>query len=150
MLLVTDIHSPQVLVKIGECDWIRNNRGLDDGQDLPVQYLRTLYQSVHKYPFLAVPRRTGGCVGCISTLELTMRFCSCYFCHTVKHCIFFRYTFYYFLYRFEVTELTAEHFFSLPKKRFLRVADGTLTLFESGTVCIPLHRFLFLFMAVWF
>ncbi|KAM5554931.1 brefeldin A-inhibited guanine nucleotide-exchange protein 2 [Rosa sericea] len=48
ILLNTDAHNPMVKNKMSADDFIRNNRGIDDGKDLPEQYLRSLYERISR------------------------------------------------------------------------------------------------------
>ncbi|XP_024985305.1 brefeldin A-inhibited guanine nucleotide-exchange protein 2-like [Cynara cardunculus var. scolymus] len=48
ILLNTDAHNPMVKNKMSADDFIRNNRGIDDGKDLPAEYLRSLYARISK------------------------------------------------------------------------------------------------------
>ncbi|KAK9286659.1 hypothetical protein L1049_015059 [Liquidambar formosana] len=48
ILLNTDAHNSMVKDKMTKADFIRNNRGIDDGKDLPEEYLGTLYEQIVK------------------------------------------------------------------------------------------------------
>ncbi|KAE8699727.1 Brefeldin A-inhibited guanine nucleotide-exchange protein 3 [Hibiscus syriacus] len=48
IFLNTDAHNPMVKNKMSADDFIRNNRGVDDGKDLPEEYLRSLYERISK------------------------------------------------------------------------------------------------------
>uniref|UniRef100_A0A1D1XSQ5 Brefeldin A-inhibited guanine nucleotide-exchange protein 2 n=1 Tax=Anthurium amnicola TaxID=1678845 RepID=A0A1D1XSQ5_9ARAE len=48
ILLNTDAHNPMVKNKMLPDDFIRNNRGIDDGKDLPEEYLRSLYERISR------------------------------------------------------------------------------------------------------
>ncbi|KAI4364683.1 hypothetical protein MLD38_020740 [Melastoma candidum] len=48
ILLNTDAHSPMVKNKMSADDFIRNNRGIDDGKDLPEEYLRSLFERISR------------------------------------------------------------------------------------------------------
>ncbi|URE00893.1 Guanine nucleotide-exchange protein [Musa troglodytarum] len=48
IMLNTDAHNPMVKNKMSPDDFIRNNRGIDDGKDLPEEYLRSLYDRISK------------------------------------------------------------------------------------------------------
>ncbi|XP_072953876.1 brefeldin A-inhibited guanine nucleotide-exchange protein 2 [Typha angustifolia] len=48
IMLNTDSHNPMVKNKMSPDDFIRNNRGIDDGKDLPEEYLRSLYERISK------------------------------------------------------------------------------------------------------
>jgi hypothetical protein len=56
VMLQTDAHSPSVRRKMTLEDWIRNNRELDDGLDLPRSMLESIYERVRTQKFeLALP-----------------------------------------------------------------------------------------------
>uniref|UniRef100_A0A2P2JXI4 SEC7 domain-containing protein n=4 Tax=Rhizophora mucronata TaxID=61149 RepID=A0A2P2JXI4_RHIMU len=46
IMLNTDAHNPMVKNKMSADDFIRNNRGIDDGKDLPEEYLRSLFERI--------------------------------------------------------------------------------------------------------
>ncbi|KAK3005297.1 hypothetical protein RJ639_016907 [Escallonia herrerae] len=48
IMLNTDAHNSMVKDKMTKADFIRNNRGIDDGKDLPEEYLGTLYEQIVK------------------------------------------------------------------------------------------------------
>ncbi|KAG0463110.1 hypothetical protein HPP92_021586 [Vanilla planifolia] len=48
IMLNTDAHNSMVKVKMSKVDFVRNNRGIDDGKDLPEDYLGTLYDTIVK------------------------------------------------------------------------------------------------------
>ncbi|KAK6120849.1 hypothetical protein DH2020_045405 [Rehmannia glutinosa] len=48
IMLNTDAHNSMVKDKMTKADFIRNNRGIDDGKDLPEDYLGALYDQVVK------------------------------------------------------------------------------------------------------
>ncbi|KFK42561.1 hypothetical protein AALP_AA1G011300 [Arabis alpina] len=48
ILLNTDAHNPMVKSKMTPDGFIKNNRGIDDGKDLPEEYLRALYERISK------------------------------------------------------------------------------------------------------
>ncbi|KAK9103545.1 hypothetical protein Sjap_020799 [Stephania japonica] len=48
IMLNTDAHNPMVKNKMLPDDFIRNNRGIDDGKDLPEDYLRSLYERISR------------------------------------------------------------------------------------------------------
>ncbi|KAI4297867.1 hypothetical protein L6164_037728 [Bauhinia variegata] len=48
ILLNTDAHNSMVKDKMTKADFIRNNRGIDDGKDLPEEYLGALYDKIVK------------------------------------------------------------------------------------------------------
>ncbi|KAM7258168.1 hypothetical protein ACFE04_013909 [Oxalis oulophora] len=49
IMLNTDAHNNMVKEKMTKADFIRNNRGIDDGKDLPEEYLGTLYDQIVKH-----------------------------------------------------------------------------------------------------
>ncbi|KAJ6807493.1 brefeldin A-inhibited guanine nucleotide-exchange protein 2-like [Iris pallida] len=48
IMLNTDSHNPMVKNKMSPDDFIRNNRGIDDGKDLPEEYMRSLYERISR------------------------------------------------------------------------------------------------------
>ncbi|QCE12186.1 brefeldin A-inhibited guanine nucleotide-exchange protein 2-like [Vigna unguiculata] len=48
ILLNTDAHNPMVKNKMSADDFIKNNRGIDDGKDVPEEYLRSLYERISR------------------------------------------------------------------------------------------------------
>nr|KYP64465.1 Brefeldin A-inhibited guanine nucleotide-exchange protein 2 [Cajanus cajan] len=48
IMLNTDAHNPMVKNKMSADDFIRNNRGIDDGKDLPEEYLRALFERISR------------------------------------------------------------------------------------------------------
>ncbi|KAL4586003.1 hypothetical protein LXL04_010633 [Taraxacum kok-saghyz] len=46
IMLNTDAHNDTVKNKMTADDFIRNNRGIDDGKDLPEEYLRSLFERI--------------------------------------------------------------------------------------------------------
>ncbi|KAK6946553.1 Sec7 domain [Dillenia turbinata] len=48
IMLNTDAHNGMVKDKMNKADFIRNNRGIDDGKDLPEDYLGALYDQIVK------------------------------------------------------------------------------------------------------
>ncbi|KAM7275985.1 hypothetical protein ACFE04_017851 [Oxalis oulophora] len=46
IMLNTDLHNPQVKKKMTEDEFIRNNRQINDGKDLPREYLSELFNSI--------------------------------------------------------------------------------------------------------
>ncbi|CAK7347931.1 unnamed protein product [Dovyalis caffra] len=48
IMLNTDAHNPMVKNKMSADDFIRNNRGIDDGKDLPEENLRSLFERISK------------------------------------------------------------------------------------------------------
>ncbi|KAK8529718.1 hypothetical protein V6N12_060491 [Hibiscus sabdariffa] len=46
IMLNTDAHNSMVKEKMTKSDFIRNNRGIDDGKDLPEEYLCALYDQI--------------------------------------------------------------------------------------------------------
>lgn len=51
IMLQTDLNNPQVKNKMTLDQFVRNNRGIDGGNDLPREYLESIYESVKKNPF---------------------------------------------------------------------------------------------------
>ncbi|XP_061367349.1 brefeldin A-inhibited guanine nucleotide-exchange protein 1-like isoform X2 [Gastrolobium bilobum] len=48
IMLNTDAHNNMVKDKMTKADFIRNNRGIDDGKDLPEEYLGAIYDKIVK------------------------------------------------------------------------------------------------------
>lgn len=48
IMLNTDAHNSMVKDKMTKADFVRNNRGIDDGKDLPEEYLGALYDQIVK------------------------------------------------------------------------------------------------------
>ncbi|CAL5401165.1 unnamed protein product [Camellia sinensis] len=48
IMLNTDAHNPMVKNKMSADDFIRNNRGIDDGKDLPEEFLRSLFERISR------------------------------------------------------------------------------------------------------
>lgn len=48
ILLNTDAHNPTVKNKMSKADFLRNNRGIDDGKDLPEDFTGALYDRIVK------------------------------------------------------------------------------------------------------
>lgn len=48
IMLNTDAHNNMVKDKMTKADFVRNNRGIDDGKDLPEEYLGALYDQIVK------------------------------------------------------------------------------------------------------
>ncbi|MCH90840.1 brefeldin A-inhibited guanine nucleotide-exchange protein 2-like [Trifolium medium] len=48
IMLNTDAHNPMVKDKMSADDFIRNNRGIDDGKDLPEEYLKSLFDRISR------------------------------------------------------------------------------------------------------
>eukprot|EP00879_Flechtneria_rotunda_P009955 GHRR01010411.1.p1 GENE.GHRR01010411.1~~GHRR01010411.1.p1 ORF type:complete len:1258 (+),score=566.72 GHRR01010411.1:286-4059(+) len=46
ILLNTDAHNPQVKKKMSVEDFLKNNRGINDGQDLPQEFVRSVYDRI--------------------------------------------------------------------------------------------------------
>ncbi|KAF9058169.1 hypothetical protein BJ165DRAFT_1334026 [Panaeolus papilionaceus] len=46
ILLNTDAHNPQIKKRMTKPDFIRNNRGINDGQDLPEELLSSIYDEI--------------------------------------------------------------------------------------------------------
>ncbi len=45
-MLHTDLHSPQVKKRMSMDDFIKNNRGIDNGKDLPREFLEEVYVNI--------------------------------------------------------------------------------------------------------
>ncbi|KAH7554546.1 hypothetical protein JRO89_XS12G0233900 [Xanthoceras sorbifolium] len=60
ILLNTDQHNVQVKKKMTEEDFIRNNRQINGGKDLPREYLSELYHSICENEILMVPDQGSG------------------------------------------------------------------------------------------
>jgi brefeldin A-inhibited guanine nucleotide-exchange protein len=45
-MLNTDAHNPQVKHRMTMADFVKNNRGINDGQDLPEELLSTIYDDI--------------------------------------------------------------------------------------------------------
>lgn len=83
ILLNTDAHNPMVKNKMSKADFMRNNRGIDNGKDLPEVYLGSLYDRIVKNEIkmkddtLTLPskQRTNGnmILGLDSILNLVIR-----------------------------------------------------------------------------
>jgi len=50
IMLQTDLHNPGVVRKMTKDEFVRNNRGINNGQDLPREYLEGLYDSIVANP----------------------------------------------------------------------------------------------------
>ena len=46
ILLNTDAHNPQVKTRMTKADFIKNNRGINDGHDLPDALLESIYNEI--------------------------------------------------------------------------------------------------------
>lgn len=64
ILLNTDQHNTQVKRKMTEEDFIRNNRNINAGKDLPREFLSELYPSVSKNEIQMLPDQVDGWVCC--------------------------------------------------------------------------------------
>merc|ERR1719443_205187 len=51
IMLQTDLHNPGIKNKMSKDEFCKNNRGINDGGDLPREYLEMLYDAVAKTPF---------------------------------------------------------------------------------------------------
>lgn len=60
ILLNTDQHNAQVKKKMTEEDFIRNNRRINGGKDLPREYLAELYHSICENEILMIPEQGAG------------------------------------------------------------------------------------------
>jgi brefeldin A-inhibited guanine nucleotide-exchange protein len=45
-MLNTDAHSPQVKKRMTKADFVKNNRGINDGEDLPEAYLHSIFDDI--------------------------------------------------------------------------------------------------------
>lgn len=59
LMLNTDLHNPQVKHKMSLPDFLRNNRGINDGQDVDEAYLTRLYHSIRTRE-IVMPEEHGG------------------------------------------------------------------------------------------
>lgn len=59
LMLNTDLHNPQVKHKMSLPDFLRNNRGINDGKDVDEAYLSQLYNSI-KTREIVMPEERGG------------------------------------------------------------------------------------------
>eukprot|EP01137_Pigoraptor_chileana_P033942 Opistho-2@25725 len=46
IMLTTDLHNPQVKKKMTKGEFVRNNRGINDSKDLPLEYLESIYDEI--------------------------------------------------------------------------------------------------------
>nr|XP_024388580.1 brefeldin A-inhibited guanine nucleotide-exchange protein 2-like isoform X2 [Physcomitrium patens] len=46
IMLNTDAHNPMVKTKMSKAEFIRNNRGIDDGRDIPEDFMSSLYDRI--------------------------------------------------------------------------------------------------------
>ncbi|KAL9243878.1 hypothetical protein vseg_017715 [Gypsophila vaccaria] len=60
IMLNTDLHNVQVKKKMTEEDFIRNNRRINAGEDLPREYLLELYHSICKNEIRTTPEQVAG------------------------------------------------------------------------------------------
>ncbi|XP_010552770.1 PREDICTED: ARF guanine-nucleotide exchange factor GNL1 [Tarenaya hassleriana] len=60
VVLNTDQHNVQVKKKMTESDFIRNNRCINGGEDLPKEYLSELYHSICENEILMIPDQETG------------------------------------------------------------------------------------------
>ncbi|KNA10447.1 hypothetical protein SOVF_144260 [Spinacia oleracea] len=60
IMLNTDLHNVQVKKKMTEDDFIRNNRRINGGEDLPGEYLLELYHSICKSEIRTTPEQGAG------------------------------------------------------------------------------------------
>jgi len=59
IMLNTDLHNQSVKNKMTKQDFVRNNRQIDQGKDLPRQYLEDLYDSIKREQFQYPSHRRG-------------------------------------------------------------------------------------------
>ena len=55
LMLNTDLHNNNVKQHMSKDAFIRNNRGIDDGNDIPAEILESIYSDVHSNEFQAKP-----------------------------------------------------------------------------------------------
>ncbi|XP_072971675.1 ARF guanine-nucleotide exchange factor GNOM-like isoform X2 [Typha angustifolia] len=60
IMLNTDRHNAQVKKKMTEEDFIRNNRHINGGNDLPREFLSELYYSICRYEIRTIPEQGAG------------------------------------------------------------------------------------------
>ncbi|KAG1754001.1 Sec7-domain-containing protein [Suillus paluster] len=46
IMLNTDAHSPQIKIRMTKTDFIKNNRGINDGESLPEEFLSTIFDDI--------------------------------------------------------------------------------------------------------
>jgi brefeldin A-inhibited guanine nucleotide-exchange protein len=46
IMLNTDAHNPQVKKRMTKADFVKNNRGINDGNDLPEDFLSSIYDEI--------------------------------------------------------------------------------------------------------
>ncbi len=46
IMLTTDLHSSHIKKKMTKEEFIRNNRGINDDEDLPKEYLSKIYEEI--------------------------------------------------------------------------------------------------------
>lgn len=51
IMLQTDLHNPGVKNRMTKDEYVHNNRGINDGQDLPREFLENIYEGVKGHPF---------------------------------------------------------------------------------------------------
>ncbi|KAE8792580.1 Pattern formation protein EMB30 [Hordeum vulgare] len=61
ILLNTDQHNVRVKIKMSEEDFIRNNRHINGGNDLPREFLSELYYSICRNEIKTIPEQGAGC-----------------------------------------------------------------------------------------
>lgn len=49
-MLQTDLHNPNVEEKMKFTDFTKLARGINDGEDLPADYMQTIYSNIQKTP----------------------------------------------------------------------------------------------------
>lgn len=84
IMLNTDAHSPQVKNRMTKQDFIKNNRGINDGSDLPEDYLIEIYNEIYSNEIVlkdeqeaallsaSVPTPTGGLAAGIGNVLATV------------------------------------------------------------------------------
>jgi len=48
IMLATDLHSPAIKRRITKAEWIKNNKGLNDGKDFPEKFLIQIFERIAK------------------------------------------------------------------------------------------------------
>lgn len=46
IMLNTDAHNPQIKIRMTKSDFIRNNRGINDGENLPEEFLFSIFDEI--------------------------------------------------------------------------------------------------------
>ncbi|CAI5476702.1 unnamed protein product, partial [Closterium sp. Yama58-4] len=59
IMLNTDAHNPGVKTKMSKADFLKNNRGIDDGKDIPEEFLGGLYDRITRNEIKMKPEILG-------------------------------------------------------------------------------------------